>query len=99
MATSELLLLPGVERAESGTDDVELRVGGKTFAHFHGEERIDVRLPPDLKEAWILQGLVWRSPEVHDREGWVVLKLRPSPTLASVLRVLHAAYKHVSSSL
>ncbi len=33
--TGEMLLVPGVEAYDSGRDDVELRVGGKAFAHIH----------------------------------------------------------------
>lgn len=99
MVTGEMMLLPGVERAEHGEEDVELRVGGKTFAHIHGSDRIDVRLPSDLKEALISQGVVSRSPETHDREGWVVLKLGHRPNMVSVIQVLQAAYKHISSTL
>ncbi len=99
MITGEMMLLPGVERAERGEEDVELRVGGKTFAHIHGSERIDVRLPSDLKETLIIQGVVSRSPETHDREGWVVLKLGGRPNLRVVIRILQAAYKHISSTL
>ena len=99
MVTGEMMLLPGVERAEHGEEDVELRVGGKTFAHIHGAERIDVRLPADLKEVLILQGMVSRSPETHDREGWVILKLGLRPNFGSVIRILEAAYKHISSTL
>ncbi len=93
------MLLPGVERAEHGDDDVELRVGGKTFAHIHGSDRIDVRLPVDIKENLISQGLVSRSPETHDREGWVILKLGGRPNFRTVFRILQAAYKHISSTL
>ena len=98
VVTGELMLLPGVERVEQG-EDVELRVGGKTFAHIHGSDRIDVRLPLDLKDSLINQGAVSRSPETHDREGWVVLKLGGRPNLGFVTRVLQAAYKHTSSTL
>lgn len=93
------MLLPGVERAEHGEEDVELRVGGKTFAHIRGEDRIDVCLPSDLKEAIIARGLASRSPETHDREGWVILRPGPASNLGVFLRVLHAAYKHISSTL
>ncbi|HLE64827.1 MAG TPA: luciferase family protein [Candidatus Bathyarchaeia archaeon] len=99
MVTGEMMLLPGVERAEHGGEDVELRVGGKTFAHIHGVDRIDVRLPSDLKETLIQQGAVSRSPETHDREGWVILKLGNRPNLGLVIRILQAAYKHISSTL
>jgi len=98
MVTGEMMLLPGIERAEEG-EDSELRVGGKTFAHIHGYDRIEVRLPLDLKESLISQGAVSRSPETHDREGWVVLKLGERPNLGFVIRVLQAAYKHTSSTL
>lgn len=98
MVTGEMMLLPGVGRAEQG-EDVELQVGGKTFAHIHGEDRIDVRLPLDIKESLISQGAVLRSPETHDREGWVVLKLGSRPNFGFVIRILQAAYKHTSSTL
>ncbi len=97
--TGELLLLPGVEKADHTGEDFELRVGGKPFAHFHTPDRIDVRLPPDVKETLIVQGVVSRSPERHDREGWVIMKLGPRPNLKVVLRVLQTAYMHISSSL
>jgi len=99
MVTQELILLPGVERQEHGEDDVELRVGGKTFAHIRGLDRIDIRLPADLKEALIQQGAVSRSPETHDREGWVILRLGSRPSFGNVIRMLQAAYKHISSTL
>ena len=97
--TGEILLLPGVEKADHGEEDFELRVGGKAFAHIHGSDRIDVRLPQDFKETLILQGLVSRSPEMHDREGWAIMKLGPRPDMKTILRVLQTAYKHISSSL
>jgi len=97
--TGEMLLLPGVQKADHGPEDYELRVGGKAFAHFHGSDRIDVRLPQDTKETLIIEGVVSRSPEMHDREGWVVVKLGAKPNLRTILRILHAAYKHISSSL
>ncbi len=97
--TGDMLLLPGVEKEDRGEEDFELRVGGKAFAHFHGSDRIDVRLPQDIKETLILQGLVSRSPEMHDREGWVVMKIGAKPNLGTILRVLQTAYKHISSSL
>ena len=97
--TGEILLLPGVEKADRGPEDFELRVGGKAFAHVHGHDRIDVRLPQDVKESLILQGLVSRSPESHDREGWAVLKIESRPNVRMILRVLQTAYKHTSSSL
>jgi len=56
-------------------------------------------LPLDIKENLIAQGLVVRSPDIHDREGWVVMKVGPRPDVRIILRVLHTAYKHVSSSL
>ena len=97
--TGEMLLLPGVQKADHGPEDYELRVGGKAFAHFHGSDRIDVRLPQDTKETLIVEGIVSRSPEMHDREGWVVVKLGARPNLRTILRILQAAYKHISSSL
>ena len=99
MVTGEMMLLPGVDRAEHGEDDVELRVGGKTFAHIHGSDRIDVRLPGDIKESLISQGIVSRSPETHDREGWVILKVGARPNLRTIFRILQDAYKHISSTL
>ena len=97
--TGEILLLPGVEKVDHGAEDFELRVGGKAFAHVHGSDRIDVRLPQDVKETLIAQGLVSRSPESHDREGWVVMKLEARPNMKVILRLLQTAYKHTSSSL
>ena len=97
--TGEMLLLPGVEKADHGVEDFELRVGGKAFAHIHGADRIEVRLPLDIKENLIAQGLVIRSPNIHDRDGWVVMKVGARPDVRIILRVLHTAYKHVSSSL
>src|SRR3989442_1110009 len=73
--TGEMLLVPGVEAYDSGRDDVELRVGGKAFAHIHRPDRIDVRLPQDVKENVLGRGIASRSPEPHDREGWVSMKL------------------------
>ena len=97
--TGELLLLPGVEKKDHGPEDFELRVGGKAFAHFHSSDRIDVRLPQDTKETLIIEGLVSRSPEMHDREGWVILKLGARTDRRTILRVLQTAYKYISSSL
>ena len=97
--TGELLLLPGVEKVDHGPEDFELRVGGKAFAHFHGSDRIDVKLPQDTKESLIMEGVVSRSPEMHDREGWVIMKMGLRPNVRTILRVLQAAYKHISSSL
>jgi Family of unknown function (DUF5519) len=97
--TGEILLLPGVEKADQGPEDFELRVGGKAFAHVHGSDRIDVRLPQDVKEGLIAQGLVSRTPESHDKEGWVILRLEARPNMRVILRVLQTAYKHTSSIL
>ena len=97
--TGEMLLLPGVEKADQGSDDFELRVAGKPFAHVHSSDRIDVRLPQDVKESLIIQGVVARSPEMHDREGWAVMRLNPLSTLSVTLRVLQAAYKYTSSMI
>ena len=76
---AEMLLVPGVEADDSGQDDFELRVGGKAFAHVHKPDRIDIRLPPDIKENVLARGMATRSPDPHDREGWVALKLGPNP--------------------
>src|SRR5438046_8607202 len=59
--TGEMLLVPGVEAYDSGRDSVELRVGGKAFAHIHRPDRIDVRLPQDVKENVLARGM--RSEE------------------------------------
>ena len=99
MVTGEMLLLPGVEKADHGSEDFELRVAGKPFAHVHSQDRIDVRLPQDVKEALILQGVVARSPEMHDREGWAVMRLSATSTLSMTMRVLQAAYKYTSSTV
>ncbi len=99
MVTGEMLLLPGVEKADHGAEDFELRVAGKPFAHVHSQDRIDVRLPQDIKEALILQGVVARSPEMHDRDGWAVMRLNAMSNLSMTLRVLQAAYKYTSSTI
>jgi len=69
MITGEMLLVPGVEMKDHGDEEVELHVGGKSFAHIHGPDRIELRLPPDLKEVMISQGTVARSPEVQTEKG------------------------------
>ena len=97
--TGEMLLLPGVEKADHGEDDFELRVGGKPFAHIHGPDRIEVRLPPDIKESLIFQGAVSRSPEMHDREGWVIMRLGERPNLKFAMRIIQTGYHYVSSTL
>src|SRR2546428_14149992 len=87
MITGEMLLVPGVEMKDHGDEEVELHVGGKSFAHIHGPDRIELRLPPDLKEVLISQGTVARSPGVHDREGWGILKPGPRPDLRPGMRI------------
>src|SRR5205807_6545329 len=89
MITGEMLLVPGVEMKDHGDEEVELHVRGKSFAHIHSPDRIELRLPPDLKEVMISQGTVSRSPEVHDREGWVILKLGPNPNFPRKRRFWH----------
>ncbi len=66
--TGEMLLVPGVEAYDSGRDDVELRVGGKAFAHIHRPDRIDVRLPLDVKENVLSRGIASR-PACCKREA------------------------------
>ena len=99
MAIGEIILLPGVEKTERGEDEVELRVGGKPFAHLHGSDRIEVRLPPDMKESLVARGMASRSPEVHDREGWVTLKVTEALSFPQIMRVLQEAYRFTSSTL
>ena len=99
IVVSEMLLVPGVEAQDGSRDDFELRVGGKAFAHVHKPDRIDVRLPPDIKENVLARGLASRSPEPHDREGWVVLKLGPNPQLPALTRLLHQSYRFTSTML
>lgn len=95
----EMLLVPGVEMKDHGNDEIELHVGGKSFAHIHGPDRIELRLPPDLKEVMISQGTASRSSSVHDREGWVILKLGPRPDLRHIMRVLQQSYQFASSAI
>jgi|SRR5712692_4681907 len=97
--TGEMLLVPGVEAHDHGKDDVELRVGGKPFAHIHSPDRIDVRLPKDLKDNLLGRGIASRSPEPHDREGWVALKLGRNPDLATITRLLHQSYRYTSATI
>lgn len=99
IAVSEMLLVPGVEEFENSDDDFELRVGGKVFAHFHKPDRIDIRLPPDVKENVLARGLASRSPQPHDREGWVALKLGQNPQLPALTRLLHQSYRFTSTML
>jgi len=96
---AEMLLVPGVEADDSGQDDFELRVGGKAFAHVHKPDRIDIRLPPDIKENVLARGMATRSPDPHDREGWVALKLGPNPQFPTLTRLLHQSYRFTSSML
>src|SRR5438132_11019653 len=67
--TGEMLLVPGVEAFDSGRDDVELRGGGKAFAHIHRPDRIDVRLPLDLKEKILRRGIASAPPHPRDTAG------------------------------
>src|SRR5437879_7716965 len=99
MITGEMLLVPGVEMKDHGDEEVELHVRGKSFAHIHSPDRIELRLPPDLKEVMIHQGTVSRSPEVHDREGWVILKLGPRPDLRRIMRILQQSYQFASATV
>jgi Family of unknown function (DUF5519) len=99
IVVSEMLLVPGVEAYDNGRDDLELRVGGKAFAHLHKPDRIDVRLPPDVKENVLLRGLAIRSPEPHDKEGWVSLKLGQNPHFPSLTRLLHQSYRFTSNMI
>ncbi len=99
MIAGEMLLVPGVEMKDHGDEEIELHVRGKSFAHIHGPDRIELRLPPDLKEVMISQGTVSRSPEVHDREGWVILKLGPRPDLRRIMRILQQSYQFASSTI
>ncbi len=95
----EMLLVPGVEAQDSNSDDFELRVGGKAFAHIHKPDRIDVRLPPDIKENVLARGIASRTPEPHNREGWVVLKLSQNPQMPALTRLLHQSYRFTSTML
>ena len=97
--TGEMLLVPGVEAQDTGQDDLELRVGGKAFAHIHKPDRIDIRLPPDIKENVLGRGMASRSPRPHDREGWVILRLSPNPDLRILTRLLHQSYQFTSTML
>lgn len=97
--TGEMLLVPGVEALDHGKDDVELRVGGKPFAHVHSPDRIDIRLPPDLKESLLSRGVASRSPEPHNKEGWIALKLGPNPDLSNIMRLLHHSYRFTSATI
>lgn len=99
IVVSEMLLVPGVEAIDGSQDDFELRVGGKAFAHVHKPDRIDIRLPPDVKENMVARGIASRSPEPHDREGWVVLKLGQNPQLPTLTRLLHQSYMFTSTML
>lgn len=96
---AEMLLVPGVQADDSSGDDFELRVGGKAFAHIHKPDRIDIRLPLDVKENLLARGIASRSPEPHDREGWVAVKLGQSPQLPALMRLLHQSYMFTSSML
>jgi hypothetical protein len=96
---SEMLLVPGVEANDSAQDDFELRVGGKAFAHVHKPDRIDIRLPPDVKENVLARGIASRSPEPHDKEGWVAIKLGPNPQVPALTRLLHQSYMFTSTTL
>lgn len=94
-----MLLVPGVEAIDTAQEDFELRVGGKAFAHIHKPDRIDVRLPPDVKENVLARGIASRSPEPHDREGWVALRLGQNPQLPALTRLLHQSYMFTSTML
>lgn len=96
---SEMLLVPGVEAIDAAQQDFELRVGGKAFAHIHRPDRIDVRLPPDVKENVLARGIASRSPEPHDREGWVAIRLGQNPQLPALTRLLHQSYMFTSTML
>src|SRR6266568_3254827 len=87
--TGEMLLVPGVEAFDSGRDDVELRVGGKAFAHIHRPDRIDVRLPQDLKENVLGRGIASRSPEPHAGGGGFRWSLEGKPILPPLTNLLH----------
>ncbi len=99
IVVSEMLLVPGVEAQDDTLDDFELRVGGKAFAHVHKPDRIDVRLPIDVKENVIARGIATRSPGPHDREGWVVVKLGTDHQLPMLTRMLHQSYMFTSTML
>lgn len=94
-----MLLVPGVEAIDAAQQDFELRVGGKAFAHIHRPDRIDVRLPPDVKENVLARGIASRSPEPHDREGWVAIRLGQNPQLPALTRLLHQSYMFTSTML
>src|SRR5436309_14518690 len=99
MIAGEMILVPGVGMQDHGDEEIELRVGGRSFAHIHSRDRIELRLPPDLKVVMISQGTVSRSPEVHDREGWVILKRGPRPDLRRIMRILQQSYQFASSTV
>src|SRR5436853_7896580 len=99
MVTVEMDRDRGVEMKDHGDEEVEPHVGGKSVAHIHSPARIELRLPPDLKEVMIHQGTVSRSPEVHDREGWVILKLGPRPDLRHIMRILQQSYQFASATI
>ncbi len=99
MIAGEMLLVPGVEMKDHGDDEIELHVGGKSFAHIHSPDRIELRLPRDLKEVMISQGTASRSPQVHDREGLVILKLGPRPDFRHIMQVLQQSYQFASTTI
>src|SRR2546428_13561274 len=99
MITGEMLLVPGVEMKDHGDEEVELHVRGKSFAHIHSPDRLELRLPPDLKEVMTSQGTDSLSPEDHDREGGVILKLGPRPYLRRIMRILQQSYQFASSTI
>lgn len=96
--TGEMLLVPGVEVHQQNPDNVELRVGGKPFAHIHSSDRVDMALPSDLKENVLARGVASPSPD-HGRDGWVALRLGPKADLPTVMRLLHQSYRFTSAML
>src|SRR5438552_15397205 len=99
MIAGEMLLVPGVEMKDHGDEEMELHLVGKSFAHIHSPDRIELRLPPDLKEVMISQGTVSRSPEAHDYEGSVMLKLAASEDVRRPKEVHHSEIYLASATM
>src|SRR5437899_2073510 len=71
----------------------------RNIGYEHRPDRIDVRLPQDVKENILSRGMASRSPEPHDREGWVSMKLGKNSDLPALTRLLHQSYRFTSSLL
>jgi len=87
----ELCALDGLclTRAEGGL--IALDVRGREVAQVSLGERFDIRLPPQLREAVVREGLA--LPHVGAEEGWVSYPLTAREDLAelrSLLRITHA---------